>query len=156
MAIKKKDNKANAKKLWLSISIPSIVALATIIPPTTIAIINANKPNINEYVFTNNDIISLRNNLNNEINQNNLTIDLFKPNILNYFRSYLKASSIDISNLILDVQIEEHLDNLIKFKVTLDSNNGQYLYDGINQDVIIGSNILDITFQGVNALVFKL
>ena len=156
MTIKKKDNKTNSKKLWLSIGIPSVVALATIIPPTTIAIINATKPNINEYTFTNNDIISLRSNLNNEINKNNLTIDLFKPNILNYFRSYLKASSIDISNLILDVQIEEHLDNLIKFKVTLDSNNGQYLYDGINQDVIIGSNILDITFQGVNALVFKL
>ena len=62
MAIKKKDNKSNAKKLWLSIGIPSIlIALATIIPPTTIAIINATKPNINEYVFTNNDIISLRN-----------------------------------------------------------------------------------------------
>ena len=52
--------------------------------------------------------------------------------------------------------MEEHLDNFIKFKVTLVSNNNQYLYDGINQDVIIGSNILDITFQGVNALVFKL
>ena len=99
---------------------------------------------ISEYVFTNN-----------EINKNNLTIELFKPNMLNYFKTYLKASSISISNLILDVQIEEHLENLIKFKVTLDSNNNQYLYDGNNQDITISSNILDITFQGVNSLEFK-
>ena len=155
MGTKKKDNKANAKKLWLSISIPSVVALATIIPPTTIAIINATKPNINEYVFTNNDIISLRNNLNDEINKNNLTIELFESNMLNYFKSYLKATNTNISNLILNVQIEEHLENLIKFKVTLDSNNNQYLYDGNNQDITISSNILDITFQGVNSLEFK-
>ena len=89
----------------MSIGIPSIVAaLATIIPPTTIAIINATKSNISEYVFTNNDIISLRNNLNDEINKNNLTIALFKHKMLDYFKTYLKASSISISNLILDVK----------------------------------------------------
>ena len=45
MGTKKKDDKSNSKKLWLSIGIPSIiVALATIITPTTIAIINATKP----------------------------------------------------------------------------------------------------------------
>ena len=74
--------------------------------------------------------------------------------MLDYFKTYLKASNTNISNLILDVQ-EEHYDNLIKFKVALESNNNQYLHDDINQDIIIGSNSLDITFQGVNALEFK-
>ena len=61
----------------------------------------------------------------------------------------------NISNLILDVYIEKHLENFIKFKVALDSNNNQYLYDGNNNDITITSNILDITFQGVNALIFE-
>ena len=110
---------------------------------------------INRYVFNNNDISYLRTNLQLEIVNNHLNSDLFNLYVFDYFKKYLKASNIDISKLIQSVEIVSESLKYIKFKVTLNSNNNEFLYEGNDSDIKLNKNILEIIFQGSTSIDFE-
>ena len=75
--------------------------------------------------------------------------------MFNYFKTYLKASNIDISNLIQSVEIVSESLKYIEFKVTLNSNNNEFLYEGNDSDIKLNKKILEIIFQGSTSIDFE-
>ena len=129
----------------------SLLGLSTAIP-SIIVCTKLNEKN-NQIVFKDSDFVYLRKQIINLVDKEHMSLNSFEKLMLNVFKECLLASNTSISNLIQNVEIQNYRNDLVTFKITLDSKY-EYEISNLNNEITINKNVLLISYTGLNSIKF--